>query len=184
MNARIYISVLKQRPELVSPGLGLFSKDIARNVQWDEVQGFKLREKFSSEYSMAAMAKKLQDAALGEQIDYAFRIPGREQLDPAGSIPLDSHDAAGIEYTAKVIAEDIKKHNIKEYGFIDPPEDLGVMIVWSRTSLFRENPQSQEIIRDQIQLYGQDPLYLLYRRRLNDEEKSVLESKVVELVKS
>lgn len=179
MTARIYISVFKQRPELVSPRFGLFPKDIARMIVLDEVEGFKLEK---NRLLKGSMGEKLQDAALGEQIDYAFSIPGRYQLDPAGSVPLDSH-GAGIEYVGKVIAEDIKRHNIKEYGFIDPLEDLRAMMVWSRTSLFR-NPEAQEIIRDQIQLYGQDLLYLLYRRRLNDEEKSVLESKVAELVKS
>jgi len=56
------------------------------------------------------------------------------------------------------------------------------MIVWSRTSLLRGR-RAQEIMRDQIQLYGEDAKYLLYRRRLNEEERSLLESKVAELVK-
>lgn len=180
MNARIYISVFKQRPELVSPRFGLFPKDIARRISWDGPgRDLKLGE---NPLKGGSTAEKLQDALLGEQIDYAFRISGREQLDPAGSVPLLSHDV-GIEYAAKSIAEDIKRYGVEQYGFIDPLEDLRAMIVWSRTSLFRD-PQSQEMIRDQIQLYGRDALDLLYRRLLNDEEKSVLESKVAELVKS
>ena len=38
------------------------------------------------------------------------------------------------EITAETIAEEIKRYGIKQYGFIDPLQDLRAMMVWSRTS--------------------------------------------------
>jgi len=82
MSARIYISVSKQRPELVSPQLGLFPKDIARRIAWDPVKGLKLKD-FPYSY-----ADRLQDAVLAEQFNYAFRLSGSEHLVPDGSVSM------------------------------------------------------------------------------------------------
>jgi len=175
MNARIYVSVSKQRPELVSPRLAFFPKEIARNIAWDPVKGFELQDNPYSD------ADRMQDAVLSEQFDYAFRLSENEHLVPAGSVSM-LDPGAGIAYGARAIVEAIKQHQVEEYELIDPLQDLGAMTTWSRTSLFRGR-RAQNIIRDQIQLYGQDARYLLYRRSLNGEEKSLLESKIAELDK-
>jgi hypothetical protein len=179
-NARIYISVSKIKPELVSPIFGIIPQEIARKIS--VARNAKNSSFFSAVacgYRSNSLASRLQEAALTENFEYAFRISGEKQIIPAGFVSNDVLDVS-IGCFAEMIADAIKKRNIEEYEFIDP-QSLDILIPWSRTSLL-SGERAQEIIRDQVRLYGRDIENLIYRRNFTDEERSILESNLDALI--